>query len=68
MVDISPKRFTDATSKLGQFWSTEAFSKCVTGLFKTTVFTECQRAVAIIIGMKTYANFLKHLSFLVRRH
>jgi len=65
VVKISRQGFTDVTSSLHEFLSSEIFSGYVCALFDTSKCTPAQRAVALEVSNSAYSQFLERLCYVM---
>lgn len=65
MVKISRQGFTDVTSSLYEFLTSEVFSGYICALLGTTKCTPTQRAVALELSNSAYSQFLERLSYVM---
>ena len=65
VVKISRQGFTEVTSSLHEFLSSEVFSGYVCALFDTSKCLPAQRAVALELSNSTYSQFLERLRYVM---
>lgn len=66
VVKISRQGFTDVTSSLHEFLSSEIFSGYVCALFDTSKCTPAQRAVALEVSNSAYSQFLERVTIFTK--
>jgi len=65
VVKISRQGFTDVTSSLHEFLTSEVFSGYVCALFNTSKCTLAQRALALDLSNSTHSQFLERLTYVM---